>query len=278
MITARPNLRCEIGRFQTSGANLVLNDYLTFVKDFHKLTGLNLSAYKRPQMERRLTSLMSKYGYVNVHELLPRLATDETLLDEFLDRVTINVTEFFRNPERWVDLVRLLKNHIPASGALDIWSAACSSGEEPYTLALLLQEELKHPYKILATDLDTKMLEKAAEGHYRSSQLTHVPAALLNKYFSKNPIGNYSIDPNLKKSIQFQQHNLLSEAYPGSKDLIVCRNVLIYFTDEAKADILTKFTRSLKPNGILFLGSTEAIVHGVPELRSIAPFIYQKKA
>lgn len=253
-----------------------MNDYFSFITNFHKLTGLDLSAYKRPQMERRLTSLMSKYGIDDVRDLLSKLAQDNNLLNEFLDRVTINVTEFFRNPERWQDLTRILRGYNSTSSTLDVWSAACSSGEEPYTLAMIFQDELKRPYKILATDIDKNMLSEAAKGQYRKSQIAHVPEPMLQRHFSEDLPGHFSIDPILKKSIQFQQHNLLSPSYPSAKDLIVCRNVLIYFTDEAKAEIIRKFTQSLKPNGILFLGSTEAIVHGVAELKSVAPFIYRK--
>lgn len=252
-----------------------MDDYLTFVTVFRKLTGVDLESYKRPQMERRLTSLMTKYGYTRVTELLPALTDSSALREEFLDRVTINVTEFFRNPERWQDLTHILRDY-DARNTMNVWSAACSSGEEPYSLAMLFKEELRRPYRILATDIDLQMLARAEVGNYRKSQVTHVPEQMLKKYFRPQPHDSYTLEPALKEFIQFQQHNLLSASYPGEKDLIVCRNVLIYFTDDAKVEIIRKFTQSLKPNGILFLGSTETLVQGATGLKNIAPFIYKR--
>ena len=144
---------------------------------------------------------------------------------------------------------------------LKIWSAACSTGDEPYSLAMAFSKHLPlSNIKILATDIDKKVIEHAQVGLYNEKSIAGVPDDLKRKYFTK--IGNsYKIADEIKKCVTFKEHNLLKDPYPKDFDLILCRNVVIYFTDEAKDMIYKNFYNSLKNHGVLFIGSTEQITN-----------------
>lgn len=253
-------------------------DYPAFIEAIYKQTGIDLKLYKEVQMKRRLTSLRDKRGYKTFMDYHAVLKKDQALMHEFLDKMTINVSEFFRNKGRWDVLDnKILPQLIKPNQTLKIWSAACSTGDEPYTLAMLLSQhmDLKH-VEILATDLDEKILARAKEGIYTERALKEVPEALKKKYFTFDQ-NVYHIDPALKKAITFKKHNLLEDPYPKNYDIIVCRNVMIYFTEEAKQMIYHKFSESLKDEGIFFVGSTEQIFS--PErykLKVLDTFFYQK--
>lgn len=254
------------------------NEYHAFIDKIYDKLGINLRLYKENQMKRRLTSLKNKRDFTSFQSYYYALQKDEYLLDEFIDRLTINVTEFYRNPKRWDILQKtvfpkLLQN----STSLNIWSAACSTGEEPYSIALMLTEHFPQvSFNILATDLDEKALAKAEHGEYISRSLKDLPESLKHKYFTKKG-SLYIIDQSLKKHITFKKHNLLSDPYPKNVDLIVCRNVLIYFTDEAKQMIYKRFSQSLKEAGVLFVGSTEQIFNPAQyHLQVLETFFYEK--
>src|SRR5699024_6114409 len=175
--------------------------------------------------KRRLDSLRQKRNYYDYKTYFKALESDPELLEEFVDRITINVSEFYRNPKRW----EVLKNKVipyllEKSKKLTIWSAACSTGEEPYSLAIMLTEYFPQtPFEIIATDLDETVLKKAEQGVYQKLALKDLPVELKQKYFTeKNNL--FYIDSKLKRHIVFKQHNLLSSKYPNNLDLIVCRN------------------------------------------------------
>ncbi|MDM5199517.1 protein-glutamate O-methyltransferase CheR [Fictibacillus enclensis] len=253
-------------------------DYMRFVERINLLTSIDLSLYKEAQMKRRLTALRDKKNYASFSGYYDALKGDQRLMDEFLERMTINVSEFFRNPERW-DVVRhrILPELIAQKRKLKLWSAACAAGEEPYTLSCLLHNESsKREYSILATDLDRDALKRAQEGIYDNNALKHVPEAIRSSCFSDTEKGT-AIGAHLKKNIRFKQHNLLMDAFDDGFDLIVCRNVMIYFTEEAKEELFRKFSEALRPGGYLFLGSTEQIFYpGRFNLHTMEPFFYQK--
>lgn len=253
-------------------------DYQAFVQAIYKQTGIDLNLYKEVQMKRRLSSLRDKRGFKTFMDYHAALKQDEVMLHEFLDKMTINVSEFFRNKGRWDVLdKKILPMLIKPGQTFKIWSAACSSGDEPYTLAMLLSQHIDlSKVEILATDLDEKILARAKEGIYTDRALKEVPEALKKRYFTyENNV--YRIDPMLKKAITFKKHNLLEDPYPKNFDLIVCRNVMIYFTEEAKHAIYQKFSHSLRDQGIFFVGSTEQIFS--PEryqFKVVDTFFYQK--
>jgi chemotaxis protein methyltransferase CheR len=256
----------------------MINDYQVFIEKVYDKLKIDLNQYKEAQMRRRLTSLREKRGFQDFSSYFQAICEDNNLLNEFVDRITINVSEFYRNPKRW----EVLKDSIiPAlkqgKKELSIWSAACSTGEEPYSVAILLKEYFPEiNATILATDIDDKVLDKAKNGVYHEQALKELPDSLKTKYFKQN--GDlFSVNPDIKRRIQFKKHNLLEDMYPKNIDLIICRNVLIYFTDHAKEKIYHHFTDSLVQNGFLFVGSTEQIFSpNKYGLQLFDTFFYQK--
>ncbi|WP_069997624.1 CheR family methyltransferase [Cellulosilyticum sp. I15G10I2] len=253
-------------------------NYETFKIQVLDLTGINLSAYKENQMKRRIDAIVKKNQCNNYSEYIILLKSNASSLQEFVTYLTINVTEFFRNPSQWDILEKqIFPLLLQKKRQIKIWSAACSTGDEPYSLAMVLSKFMPlNQINIIATDLDKEVLEKARAGQYIGRSIANVPKEFQEKYFTENK-GIYSIRPNLKECITFKQHNLLKDPYPSSIDLIVCRNVLIYFTEEAKKQIYTNFNRALADDGILFVGSTEQIImcqdYG---FESYKIFFYQK--
>ena len=241
------------------------------------MTGVDLALYKEAQMKRRLTSLYEKKGYGDFREFALALEKNEALLQETLDRMTINVSEFYRNYKRWEVLEKTILPLLKPAKTLKVWSAACSTGEEPYTLSMILSRQKGlTDYQIIATDIDDKVLQKAKEGVYQERSLQEVPKEMKELYFTQD--GNrFKVKDEIRKNIRFQKHNLLADPYEKDFDIIVCRNVLIYFTEEAKEKIYHKFSGSLKNKGVLFVGSTEQIFN--PEkygFQSTDTFFYQK--
>lgn len=268
-----------LGQKDSETGRVEMDTYSVFTTKWKKLTGVDLTLYKEAQMKRRLTSLYEKKGFQSFKDFAEALEKDQVLLNETLDRMTINVSEFYRNYKRWEVLETAILPLIKNSKPLKIWSAACSTGEEPYTLAMLLDQQKGLPgFQILATDIDEKALEKAKKGVYQERSLQEVPSSVKDRYFNQNENRNYEVKPEIKKNITFKKHNLLADRYEQDFDLIVCRNVLIYFTESAKEELYLKMARSLKKNGVLFVGSTEQIFN--PEKFGLAPadtFFYQKR-
>ena len=256
----------------------MIDDYAEFIDRVNRRHDIDLSLYKETQMKRRITTLRNKRGFTSYIHYFEAMNKDDELMKEFIDRLTINVSEFFRNKKRWDVLKdRVLPELIQNKSRITVWSAACSTGEEPYSLAILFKEHFPTiKVDILATDIDEAALKKAKEAVYMEQALKEVPQALKQRYFTYEK-GEYRLDSSLKQNITFKKHNLLADRYPSNYDLIVCRNVLIYFTDAAKDKIYTGFSNTLRESGVLFVGSTEQIF--TPEkysLQLLDTFFYQK--
>jgi chemotaxis protein methyltransferase CheR len=241
----------------------VLGSYETFKQSIYDMTKIDLNSYKERQMKRRIEALITKHGIESYSDYVTKLKTDKILFDEFINYITINVSEFYRNPEQWALLEKevfpYLFDHFGKD--LKIWSAACSTGDEPYSLVMLLSRFLPlNKIKVIATDIDLTVMEKAKAGFYHVKSLKALPEEFVNKYFTKVNDKTYQISDQIKACVEFKRHDLLREAYPANCDLIVCRNVLIYFTDEAKNKIYSDFHKALKKDGLLFVGSTEQII------------------
>ena len=238
-------------------------DYEYLKKKILAITGVDLNAYKENQMKRRLDTLIRKHGFKDYVEYCESVKNDKDIREEFLGYMTINVSEFYRNPDQWEFLDKtVIPELINRFGKdLKIWSAACSTGDEPYSLVMALSRHLPlNRIKIYATDIDNQILAQAKNGIYSDKSIKGVPADLLEKYFEK--VGaSYKIKDEIKSRVEFKQANLLDKNYPTGFNMIVCRNVLIYFTEEAKDDVFRRFHDSLVPNGVLFIGSTEQIVN-----------------
>ena len=240
--------------------------------------GVRLNSYKETQLNRRITTLMDKVGINSLEEYKKLLIKDKESRDIFLEYITINVTEFFRNPEFFKTLEELIINNEETNiNEMKIWSAGCSAGCEAYTLCMILNDIPKvKSYKIQGTDIDDNILKRAKEGYYTENEVKNVPKKYLKQYFKEEGTTFY-IDSSVKSKVKFRKHDLMLDTYESNFDLIVCRNVLIYFKDEAKNEIIENFAKALKKKGILFVGATESInSYKNYGLEKISPFIYRK--
>lgn len=254
------------------------DDYLLFIHKVKTATGIDLAQYKEAQMKRRLTTLRLRHGYDSFAAFFEGMQQNKSIFLDFLDRMTINVSEFWRNRNRWEVLQSTLLPSLTSHLPLKVWSAACSTGEEPYTLAMILDMAgLLSTSRIIATDIDDGALAKAQKGTYLERSLREVPEQVVKKYFIPEGL-HYKIDPKLAEAVQFSKQNLLMDPFEKGFDLIVCRNVMIYFTEEAKHVLYQKFANALRPGGILFVGSTEQIFSpGEYGLEGAETFFYRKK-
>ena len=253
------------------------NTYEAFKKEFNKLTGINLSFYKERQMKRRIDSFMQGRGYHDYVKFFVFLSANHEALDQFIEYTTINVSEFFRNSEQWEYLEKEIIPKLSGHTKIRIWSAACSTGDEPYTLAMLFLKYFpRTKFSILATDIDEKAIETAKKGIYSKKSIANVPKEY-QQYFTKTENGRYAIAPEIRRCVNFKKHNLFSDEYPVNVNLLVCRNVLIYFTEEKKDEIFREYYKSLTRGGVLFLGNTEQVVNykDIGYTR-IASFFYEK--
>ena len=255
-------------------------DYEGFKVAVLKMTGIDLSAYKEAQMKRRIETLIRKNKIDGYDDFVAAIKSNKDLFEEFVNYLTINVSEFYRNPDQWEQLDKVFIPELISQFGdnLRIWSAACSTGDEPYSLVMALSRHLPlNKIRIIATDIDKQVLAQAKTGLYQEKSLAGVPKDLKDKFFTK--IGNsYQISDQIKSRVEFKEHNLLKDKYIDRCNMIVCRNVLIYFTEEAKEEIYKKFNSALTDKGILFRGSTEQIMNhrdlGYERRNS---FFYQKK-
>ena len=241
----------------------MFDNYEKFKKDVYALTKIDLNYYKEKQMRRRIDTIATKHGCSNYDEYIRVLKTDKDKFEAFVNFLTINVSEFYRNPDQWKILEgQVFPELIKKFGKnLKIWSAACSTGDEPYSLVMALSRQVPLAnIKIIATDIDNQVLDTARMGLYNEKSIASVPDDLKKKYFTK--VGSsYQISDEIKKRVEFKKHDLLKDPYPSGCNLIVCRNVVIYFTEEAKDVIYQKFHKALQPGGVLFIGSTEQITN-----------------
>jgi len=263
-------------------SSINLGDYEYLKKQILGITKVDLNAYKEAQMKRRIDQLITKKGLKDYPSYINLLKTDREALEEFLNHFTINVSEFYRNPDQWEfmdkTVIPLLIQRFGKN--LKIWSAACSTGDEPYSLVMALSKYIPiQQVRIYATDIDKTILAKAKRGIYDEKSLAGVPKEFRDKYFRKltgkdmdavevigesDPVATlktaYAVSDEIKSRVTFRQANLLeAKDYPKDYHMIVCRNVLIYFTEEAKDEVFRRFHDTLLHEGILFIGSTEQI-------------------
>lgn len=256
--------------------------------------GINLTPPKRVLLEGRLQkrlqslemkSFMEYYKYV-------KSSAGRGELVHMLDSVSTNKTDFFREPGHF----NLLRDHIlpgfkkmNPSRPLRIWSAACSTGEEPYTTAMVLQDAVEKlgdlNYEILATDISSKVLKHAANAVYREDRIADVPMDFRKKYLlkSKDPKkGLVRIIPTLRKKVRFQRLNLMESEYLSlikrPQDLVFCRNVLIYFDKPTQQNVVRKLVECLNPGGYLFIGHSESLFEMDLPLKQLMPATFQKLA
>lgn len=252
--------------------------YERFSKGFKINFGIDLAGYKVNQMQRRIGHFMERCKCVNYEQFLQLLRNDQEVENQFINYLTINVTEFFRNPELFKYLeTNILPDLVQKASNLKMWSAACSNGAEPYSLSIIMQDRFPgKKYQIDATDIDEEMLNRSKQGEYVGDVLRNLSPHRLSTYFIPQGKG-YQIKKALFTNVVFRKHNLLSDKYITGYDLIICRNVTIYFTPEAQDYCYQGFSKSLKSGGVLFIGASENIFnYRKYGLERICPSFFRK--
>lgn len=242
-----------------------LDNFLEYLKQDQ---GCDLTVYKQSTLQRRLGVRMRQIGVSSYSQYLDYLKHHPDEITSLLDTIFINFTGFFRDADAWEylanEVIPKIISRKKAHEPIRIWSASCASGEEAYTLALILVEALGmeqylQQVQIYATDVDEAALRQARQHRYTQSEVVGIPLELLNKYFDLTPQG-YVFNPTLRRRVIFARHNLLEDAPISKLDLLVCRNTLMYFNHEAQVKILVRFHFALNHFGFIFLGKAETLV------------------
>ncbi|HOJ77324.1 MAG TPA: protein-glutamate O-methyltransferase CheR [Bacillota bacterium] len=266
--------------------SLTTEQFNKFSSLIYQVLGISISANKKEMLQAKLNKLMFKYEVATVEQFY-NLLTKERNTDcwrEFIDEITIHKTDFFRENNHFEFLIKnqrwiLEKNkRIMNNREIRVWSAGCSTGEEPYTLAITLKETLPPSIriKILATDVSSGVLVKANLGSYSEKIKSEIQAGYLQKYFIKKS-DSYEIVPDIKRLVTFRQFNLTSPfPFRNKFDIIFCRNVMIYFNNQTQQVLLDKFYQVLVPGGLLFIGHSESLINKKHRFGYIEPTIYQK--
>jgi chemotaxis protein methyltransferase CheR len=239
------------------------SEYRQITVAVKKHLSLDLDFYKPNQMIRRLSGFLSRVGAKDVDDFCSLLATDTEVQEKVMGFLTINVTEFFRDT-RHFEMLRttVLPEILKKNPRARIWSAGSSRGAEAYSVAMMIAEIAPNSnVQIFGTDLDEKVIAQAnAGGPYPDAEAKNISASLRQRFMEQKPDGHY-VNSEIRSKVSFKEQNLLTDKFDRDFDLIMCRNVVIYFSDEAKANLNVKFSAALKPDGILFIGGTETILN-----------------
>lgn len=234
-------------------------DWISFNRLVKKVAGVDLNAYKQDQIRRRVSDLTVREGYRSLFKLAKQLESDPPSRDWFIDRLSITVTSMYRDPDRWRYLEKVLLPSLDSKQEpVRVWCAGCAYGAEAVATACML-ETAGLDYSIFATDLDRRSLSKAELGQFSASDVENLPKEFLSKFFT--PMGDkFQANSILMEKIEYRRENLLECKGKSEFNLIICRNVMIYFSALAKETLLQNIVDQLKSGGILFLGTTEKIV------------------
>jgi len=257
---------------------LASDDYLEFCHGLRKLCGVDLTQYKRAQMERRLRTYFAREGFTRLSDCLQGLRADPRALEAVLDRITINVSQLWRNPEQWTLLERQIVPELGASGRLRAWSAGCSYGAEAYTLAAVCASAIPAAeVRIVGTDIDRRMVARAKHGRFSDDDARSAPASALERWFERCD-GGWQARQELRDATHFEVGDLL-RVQPSANcfDLILCRNTVIYFAEPIRDELHSRLAHALRPGGVFVVGATERVAKPAAlGLRSIHPFTYMK--
>lgn len=258
------------------------NEFALFQKLIYETAGIHMTSAKKPLISGRLAKRLRHHGlasYTDYFRLLTAANSHE--LQTAVDLLTTNETFFFREPKHFDYLRERIVPDWRGGGPRRVWSAASSSGEEAYTLAMLLAEHApSQNWEIVGTDISTRVLEKARTGHYPMERTKNIPQAYLSAYCLKgtgNQAGTFLIGKALRERVSFVHGNLKSDlTHLGSFDLIMLRNVLIYFDMPTKQHVVSRLVRQLKPGGHLMVGHSESLNGVTDAVRVVVPSVYRK--
>ncbi|MGD9568600.1 MAG: protein-glutamate O-methyltransferase CheR [Sedimentibacter sp.] len=260
------------------------NEFSEFVQYMHKNYGIDLSK-KKILIEGRLSNLIEKKGMSSFSQYMDSIKrNNKDEITTLINKLTTNYTYFYREENHFKYMQQVIlpneeKNN--KMNVLNIWSAGCSSGEEPYTLAMVIDDYFKFAkskwkINILATDISENVLSKAREGIYNEEALRNLPDSYKNRYFEKKD-NMYQVQPEIRKNVTFKVFNLMDPVMEKNKyDIIFCRNVMIYFNVETKINIVNKFYEANKVGGYLMIGHAETIQRNKSKYIYINPAIYKK--
>lgn len=259
----------------------------TFVSLIYEKSGITLNDKKEALVSSRVAKRMRQLGMSEHKQYLDYVLADKNgeEIVQLLDVISTNVTHFFREDEHFGFVTDTMKKWLQkGQQRFTFWSAGCSSGEEPYTLAMVLREVTQHTsvgIRILATDISTRILEKSRAGTYDATKLETVPTKLRERYFSKNGYNTsavFTAKDAIRSLITFKRLNLSEVPFPmkGPMDIIFCRNVMIYFDNKVRINLLNEFHRLLKPGGYLLVGHAESLTGMLSGFKAVRPSIYVK--
>ncbi len=265
-------------------------EFQLFKDIIYRQTGIYMSEKKQNLIVSRLSKRLRTLNLKNFSEYYQYLSKNLDAGGEIINlinRITTNKTGFFREKHHFDLLLNVIfpeiiqNKHSTRERTLRIWSAGCSSGEEPYSIAMIVAEAFMDvrgwDIKILATDLDTDVLMKASTGIYQSHSVTPVPMGYLSKYFNRTSRG-YEVVQKIKSTVVFRKLNLMQPVFPMKNpfDIIFCRNVMIYFDNDTKRSLMTKFHRHIKDGGYIFIGHAESLMWQKNLFKFLKHTVYQK--
>lgn len=250
--------------------------------------GIYLKSEKETLVIGRLQNVLIQNGFTSFSQYYDYLMADKSgmAVSTLLDKITTNHTFFMREAEHFIyfkETVLPYLERVVTDRDLRIWCAGCSSGEEPYTLAMILDEyfdknRLYWDKKVLATDISSKVLEEAVKGIYKSKEMEVLPSIWKLNYITKINEENSELKDNIKNEVIFRKFNLMEGVFPFRKKfhVIFCRNVMIYFDDKTRYNLVQKFYNLLEPGGYLFIGHSEALNRETTNLKYVMPAVYRK--
>lgn len=241
-------------------------DFERFRKIIYDESGITFSATNRPILDSRIKEILREKKITSVDEYYKLIITDHEEMKKMLDSVTTNLTRFFRNQPHFDALINYVIPHVleekrkTGERTIKIWSAGCSTGEEPYTIAMILKNILPpgFDFQVTASDISLKSLMVGQTGFYAENKIDGVPPEYLSKFFTKSA-GGYQINKDVMNCVKFDYHNLQHDAGLRNLDVVFCRNVMIYFDEPAQLVVLNRFWESMAKHSYLFIGHSESL-------------------
>lgn len=241
-------------------------EFNQFRKVIYDESGITFSDTNRSILDSRIKDLLREKNIASPNEYFKIVTSDKEEMKVMLDSVTTNLTRFFRNDAHWLAFEKYVLPHVleekkkTGNTKIRVWSAGCSTGEEPYTIAMVLKKLLPPPYtfQIIASDISLKSIMTAKMGFYADARVEGVPKDYLEKYFTKSS-GGYQVKRELMDCIRFDYHNLKNDSGERNFDIVFCRNVLIYFDEPAQLVVINHFWDSMAPHSYLYIGHSESL-------------------
>lgn len=266
-------------------------DFRGLVQIAYELAGIALADSKRNLVYSRVSRRLRALGLTSFRQYREYLTANASELESFINAISTNLTKFFREAHHFdhfrthVAVPFVQVSHGAVGRRLRVWSAGCSTGEEPYTIAVVLKREIRdvdrHDVRILATDIDTEVIAKGARGEYSANSIDEVPKTYRDSFQSSGGSrgsANVTIGEEIQRLVTFRRLNLM-EPWPfsGNFDAIFCRNVMIYFDAETKSALVERFTQKIRPGGWLYIGHSESLIGSHPGLRLVGRTIYRRE-